>query len=94
MFRNSIELRRDMEQSAMEARDLAKKVRKLEAENKRLRKALLPMTKGTFWICARDVRAAMTALGMEIPDGLKPRALGEKSRTSGGEGRIRTDGTV
>ena len=47
-YANHIELQRDMQQMAREARDLAAKARKLEAENKRLRKALEPMTKGTL----------------------------------------------
>lgn len=66
-YANHIELQRGMAQMASEARELAAKVRKLEAENKRLRKALEPMTKGTFWISAADVQRAYKALGRECP---------------------------
>ena len=66
-YANHIELQRDMAQTAREARELAAKARKLEAENKRLRKALEPMTKGTFWINDADVRRAYKALGKEYP---------------------------
>ena len=51
----------------MSTHELAAKVHKLEAENKRLRKALEPMTKGTFWLTAADVRRAYKALGKECP---------------------------
>ena len=46
---------------------LAAKARKLEAENKRLRKALEPMTKGICWLGGADVRRAYKALGKEYP---------------------------
>jgi len=70
-YANHIELQRDMAQMAREARELAAKARKLEAENKRLRKALEPMTKGTFWISGADVRRAYKALGKECPLSVK-----------------------
>lgn len=50
-----------------EAKALAAKARKLEAENKRLRKALEPMIKGLFWLGVADVRRAYKALGKECP---------------------------
>jgi len=52
-------------------RQLNATVRKLEAENKRLRKALEPMTKGTFFISGTDVRRAYKALGKECPLSVK-----------------------
>jgi hypothetical protein len=70
-YANKIELQRDMQQMAREARDIAAKARKLEAENKRLRKALEPMTKGTFFISGADVRRAYKALGKECPLSVK-----------------------
>ena len=39
--------------------------RKLRAENKRLRTALLPMTRGTYYINRTDVARAFKALGMQ-----------------------------
>jgi nicotinate-nucleotide pyrophosphorylase len=70
-YANHIELQRDMQQMTREARDLAAKARKLEAENKRLRKALEPMTKGTFFLSVADVRRAYKALGKEWPLSVK-----------------------
>ena len=70
-YANHIELQRDMQQSARDARELAAKVRKLEAENKRLRKALEPMTKGTFFLSGADMRRAYKALGKECPLSVK-----------------------
>jgi hypothetical protein len=70
-YANHIELQRDIQQMAREARDLAAKARKLETENKRLRKALEPMTKGTFWLSGADVRRAYKALGKECPLSVK-----------------------
>jgi hypothetical protein len=60
-----------MQQMTREARDLAAKARKLEAENKRLRKACEPMTKGTFFLSGADVRRAYKALGKECPLSVK-----------------------
>ena len=63
-YMNSIELQRDMNQMAHEARALAGKARKLEAENKRLRKALLPMTEGLVYLGCKHVKTARKALGL------------------------------
>ena len=66
-YMNHIELQRDMTQMAREASELAKKARKLEAENKRLRKALAPMTEGLAWLGPKHVKAARKALGLPEP---------------------------
>ena len=47
--------------------EIAKKARKLEAENKRLRKALTPMTEGLAWLGPKHVKAARKALGLPEP---------------------------
>ena len=49
----------------------AAKARKLEAENKRLRKALEPITMGVFFLSDADVRRAYKALGKEYPFSVK-----------------------
>ena len=49
----------------------AAKARKLEAENKRLRKALEPITSGVFFLSDADVRRAYKALGKECPFSVK-----------------------
>lgn len=67
-YMNHIELREDMAKQEKERKQLAAKVRKLEAENKRLRNALVPMTKGTYWISTVDVKRARKALGLEVPN--------------------------
>ena len=66
-YMNQLELQRDMAQQAREARELAAKARKLEAENKRLRKALLPMTEGLVYLGSKHVKAARKALGLPEP---------------------------
>ena len=64
---NYIEMQRDMTQMVREANELAKKARALEAENKRLRKALLPMTNGLVFLGSKHVKAARKALGLRDP---------------------------
>ena len=39
--------------------------RSMRAEINRLRKALKPMTEGTYWISAADVKRARKALGLD-----------------------------
>jgi hypothetical protein len=48
-------------------RELAAKARKLEAENKRLRKALIPMIEGLVFLSHKNVEAARKALGLPEP---------------------------
>jgi hypothetical protein len=67
---NSVDLRKEIAAKEMERKQLLGEVRKLEAENKRLRKALEPMTKGTYWINAVDVTRAKKALGLTPSNGL------------------------
>jgi hypothetical protein len=67
LYAKHFELIADMHQSAREARELAAKVRKLEAENKRLRKALTPMTEGLVFLNSKHVKAARKALGLPEP---------------------------
>jgi hypothetical protein len=45
-------------------RELKIKVRSLEAENKKLRKALKPIVEGTYWITGAQVKKAREALGL------------------------------
>lgn len=71
-YANHIELQRDMAQMAREARELSVKARRLEAENKRLRKALEPITRGTFFFNDTDVQRAYKALGKEFQLSVKP----------------------
>jgi hypothetical protein len=61
------DLMMQLDQARFEAKDLAAQMRKLRAENKRLRQALLPMTKGRFWVCAAQVRRACKALAVPVP---------------------------
>lgn len=61
---NTVDLRKEIAAQELERKQLSGKVRKLEAENKRLRKALEPMTKGTYWINSVDVTRAKKALGL------------------------------
>lgn len=87
-YANHIELQRDMARMAREARELAAKARKLEAENKRLRKALEPMTRGTFWLTGADVQRAYKALGQECPLSVKlaeHRAATARGKRAAGE---------
>jgi hypothetical protein len=46
-------------------RELEVRIRSLEAENKKLKKALEPMVEGTYWITAKQVADASRALGMK-----------------------------
>ena len=75
-YMNHIELRDSLATQDRKFKKLAADVRKLEAENKRLRKALEPMTKGLFWLSATDVKRARKALGIETPNAKLPGAVG------------------
>ena len=57
----------DMAKTSREAGELAAKACKLEAENMRLRKALLPMTEGLVYLGHKHVKAARKALGIPEP---------------------------
>ena len=66
-YANHIELQRDMALIYKEVRDMAAKAKKLEAENKRLRAALIPMTEGLAFLGHKHVKAARKALGLPEP---------------------------
>ena len=57
----------DLKTARAEIRMLYSEIKKLEAENKKLRKACEPLVCGTFWITAVDVKRAKKALGL-TPD--------------------------